>query len=493
MKYESTRGNHELVDSSEAIRQGMVSQGGLFVPVSFPKVDLESLVGLGYCDLATKIIGEFLTDFSKEELAEVIGKAYQSDHFDSEKVVPLKMINEKVGILELFHGPTAAFKDLALQLLPYLLTLSIQKQQLKEEVVILVATSGDTGKAALEGFKDVKGTRIIVFYPKDGVSLMQERQMVTTAGSNTSVIGVDGNFDDCQNMVKDIFGDKEFSQTLSESGFELSSANSINWGRLVPQIVYYFHAYNQMVENGSIAFYEEINVAVPTGNFGNILAAYYAKNMGLPIKTLICASNQNNVLTDFFKTGKYNRKREFFKTSSPSMDILISSNLERFLFHLLGSEKVVELYDNLSVEGEFSIDDIVVAQINEIIVSGYADEDEVKNEIKTMLKDEDYLMDPHTAVAMRVYKKYCENTGDRTPTVIDSTACPYKFVKSVYDAISDGNSDHDDFRLIGELKELSGVDIHPALKSVSSLPIKHDTNIKIADGRQIIKTVLQIE
>lgn len=493
MKYESTRGNHELVDSSEAIRQGMVPQGGLFVPVSIPKIDLASLVGLDYCALATKVIGEFLTDFSKEELAEVIGKAYQSSHFDNEKVVPLKMINDKVGILELFHGPTAAFKDLALQLLPHLLTLSIQKQQLKEEVVILVATSGDTGKAALEGFKDVKGTRIIVFYPKDGVSLMQERQMVTTAGSNTAVIGVEGNFDDCQNMVKDIFGDEDFSSQLSESGFELSSANSINWGRLVPQIVYYFHAYNQMVENGSIAFKDEINVTVPTGNFGNILAAYYAKRMGLPIKTLICASNRNNVLTDFFKTGRYNRKREFHKTSSPSMDILISSNLERFLFHLLGDAEVVKLYDGLSEKGEFSIDDAVISQINKIIESGYADEDEVKDEIRTMLQRDNYLMDPHTAVAMRVYKKYCEKTGDTTPTVVDSTASPYKFVKSVYDAISGVNSDHDDFRLIGELKEISGVDIHPALKSVASLEIKHDSNIKIAEGRQMIKTVLQID
>ncbi len=493
MKYESTRGNHELVDSSEAIRQGMVSQGGLFVPVDIPQIDLESLTGLGYCKLAEKIIGKFLTDFSKEELTDVIVQAYKSGHFDNEKVVPLKMINKTVGILELFHGPTAAFKDLALQLLPHLLTLSVKKQQSKKEVVILVATSGDTGKAALEGFKDVKNSRIIVFYPKDGVSLMQERQMVTTTGSNTSVIGVDGNFDDCQNMVKDIFGDKEFSSQLFEQGFELSSANSINWGRLVPQIVYYFHAYNQMVENGAIAFNDEINVTVPTGNFGNILAAYYAKRMGLPLKTLICASNQNNVLTDFFKTGKYNRNREFYKTSSPSMDILISSNLERFLFHFLGSDKVVELYDGLSTTGEFVIDDATVSQINEIIVSDYADEDEVSSEIKDVFENENYLMDPHTAVAMRVYNKYREKTGDVTPTVIDSTACPYKFVKSVYDAISGGNSNHDDFKLIGELKELSGFDIHPALKSVSSLPVKYDINIEIGDGRQAIKSILQID
>lgn len=494
MDYISTRGNYRIVKSASAIKTGMVPVGGLFVPDSIPQINIQKLKDLNYQDLAYEILNLYLTDFANSELKSYINKAYNSKHFNNTDIVPLHFINDTTAILELWHGPTAAFKDLALQIMPYFLTSAAKKAQSNKEIVILVATSGDTGKAALEGFKNVEGTRIIVFYPKDGVSDIQKRQMDTTDGNNTYVVAVDGNFDDCQTMVKNIFADAEFNKTLNNAGFELSSANSINWGRLVPQIIYYFYSYFQIAKAGKINIGDPINFSVPTGNFGNILAGYYAYQMGLPVKQFICASNINKVLTDFINTGVYDSKREFYRTSSPSMDILISSNLERFLFSINGNnpEKIQRWYNDLQLSGKFKIDNSTLKNIRKIFTAGFASEKEVSIIINRAFKNHHYLVDTHTAVAMNVTLKYREETGDNTLTIIASTASPFKFNKTVYSAITGDDSISDEFALLDKLSNISGVKIHRAVKGLDKLEIHHKSKTSISESRKVVKTILGV-
>ena len=439
MLYTSTRDNSVKVNSADAIVRGISADGGLFVPTEIPKIDasfISELVPLDYISRAKKVLKLYLTDFTDEEIAMCVEGAYKEGKFSSEKVAPLCKYNNEAEILELWRGPTCAFKDMALQLLPYLLTVSVKKTVSDKTIVILVATSGDTGKAALEGFKDVPGTKIMVFYPNDGVSPMQKLQMATQEGANVNVCAINGNFDDAQSGVKAIFTDKAVAEKLAENGMMFSSANSINWGRLVPQIVYYVSAYCDMIEKGNIKNGEPINVVVPTGNFGNILAAYYAEMMGVPIKKLICASNANNVLTDFLKSGTYDRNRKFFTTTSPSMDILISSNLERLLYHLTESdETVASLMKKLSEDGKYDIENDIFEKITALFDAGCCDDAMTKETIAKTYKN-GYLLDTHTSVAVNVYNAYVEKTGDRTPTVIASTANPYKFSAAVLGAVS---------------------------------------------------------
>ena len=434
--YKSTRSNDVEVTASQAILKGLADDGGLFVPESLPalEADMDTLAGMSYQETAYEVMRQFLTDFTEEELKDCIAKAYD-EKFDTKEIAPL-VKKDEAYYLELFHGKTIAFKDMALSILPHLLTTSAKKNQVKNEIVILTATSGDTGKAALAGFADVPGTKIIVFYPKNGVSPIQEKQMVTQKGANTFVVGIHGNFDDAQTGVKKMFGDKELAAQMDKAGYQFSSANSINIGRLVPQVVYYVYTYAKMYANGEVAKGEKINVVVPTGNFGNILAAYYAKNMGVPIDKLICASNDNKVLYDFFRTGTYDRNREFILTTSPSMDILISSNLERLIYKIAGADaaKDVTLMQNLAAEGKYEITDEMKAQLKDFY-GNYANEKETAEEIAEVYKKTGYIMDTHTAVASRVYRKYVAETGDQTKTVIASTASPYKFTRSVMDAI----------------------------------------------------------
>ena len=446
MKYKSTRSGAGFVSASEAICKGIAEDGGLFVPDHLPKYSYETLCqmkNLDYIGRAERILSDFLPDFTKEEIEECLSAAYAPDKFGGSNPAPLSLEqngSKNMYFLELWHGPTSAFKDMALQLLPQLLTKSMKKQCSSKEAVILVATSGDTGKAALEGFKDVDGTKMIVFYPENGVSPMQKLQMETQEGENVEVCGVSGNFDDAQTGVKKIFTDLELGQRLKEHDMLFSSANSINWGRLLPQIVYYFSSYCDLMNSGEIDYEgEKINIVVPTGNFGNILAAYYAKEMGLPVKKLICASNSNHVLTDFLKTGSYDRNREFHLTISPSMDILISSNLERLLYHLTGQDnnRVRAYMKSLSETGRYTVEEDVRKQLDELFYSGYCDDEKTKSAIKMMYDTENYLCDPHTAVAVEVYHEYVETTGDEeTPTILVSTASPYKFSRSVLEAIS---------------------------------------------------------
>ena len=498
MDYISTRGNSSPAKSSEAIVQGMVPRGGLFVPEKIPEADIQNLRHLSYQDLCCAIMDPYLTgafkDYTPEEIKEYAYSAYNTNKFDSDKIAPLFKLSDTTSILELWHGPTAAFKDLALQILPYFLTGGIRKLGRKKEVVILVATSGDTGKAALEGFKDVPGTRVIVFYPKNGVSKVQELQMLTTGGANTSVVGVKGNFDDCQTMVKDIFADSSYTTECSLRGFEFSSANSINWGRLLPQIVYYFWAYFEMVRQGSIEFGDSINACVPTGNFGNILAGFYAREMGLPIKTLICASNKNNVLTDFIRNGVYNRKREFFKTSSPSMDILISSNLERFLFEVTNHNphKISRWYEELAKTGEFKIDESSRQRIKNTMVGDFATEEETFAEIARVYKDKNYVLDPHTAVASAVYEKYRKETGDSTPVFICGTASPFKFNLAVYSALTGSSDETDEFAVAEKLTGFGGLKTPRSLAGLEKLPVRFDRVIAVKEGRQAIRSILGI-
>ena len=434
--YKSTRDAEKTVTASQAILKGLADDGGLFVPVSIPKlpVSLGELKEMTYQEIAYTVMKEFLTDFTEEELKSCIAKAYDSK-FDTEEIAPLAKV-EDAYYLELFHGATIAFKDMALSILPHLLTTSAKKNQVKNEIVILTATSGDTGKAALAGFADVEGTKIIVFYPKNGVSRVQELQMVTQKGDNTSVVAIHGNFDNAQSGVKAMFENKELEKELNEAGYQFSSANSINIGRLVPQVVYYVYAYAKLLQNEEIAEDEEINVVVPTGNFGNILAAYYAKNMGIPIAKLICASNENKVLYDFFQTGTYDRNREFVLTTSPSMDILISSNLERLIYKISGEDarKDTDLMTELKTKGSYAITGEMKANLADF-AAGYATEEQVAKTIHDVYEDTGYVMDTHTAVAATVYKAYREDSKDDRKTVIASTASPYKFAGSVMSAI----------------------------------------------------------
>ena len=492
--YKSTRGKEETVTASMAILKGLSEDGGLFVPTEIPKLDvpMDELAKMSYQETAYEVMKCFLTDFTEEELKTCINNAYDSK-FDTEKIAPL---HEACGayFLELFHGATIAFKDMALSILPHLMTTAAKKNHVKNEIVILTATSGDTGKAAMAGFADVPGTKIIVFYPKHGVSPIQEKQMVTQKGANTYVVGITGNFDDAQTAVKKMFNDHEMAAELDQAGFQFSSANSINIGRLVPQIVYYVYAYATLVRDGKIKDGQEINVVVPTGNFGNILAAYYAKQMGLPIHKLICASNENRVLYDFFRTGTYDRKRDFILTTSPSMDILISSNLERLIYRLTGenAEKCAELMKSLSEGGEYTITEEMKAQLGDFY-GNFCSEEETANTISEIYKDSNYVIDTHTAVAAGVYKKYVSETDDHLPTVIASTASPYKFTRSVMDALGEDHKDLDDFGLVDALSALSKVPVPRAVEEIRTAPVLHDKVVDAVDMPAAVKEILNIK
>lgn len=491
--YNSTRSKSAPVTASEAILKGLSEDGGLFVPDQIPAFDksFRELSEMTYGQAAYEVMKLYLSDFTEQELKDCIAKAYDSK-FDTEEIAPMTEA-DGVFFLELFHGPTIAFKDMALSILPHLLITSAKKNHIKNEIVILTATSGDTGKAALAGFADVEGTRIVVFYPKNGVSPIQEKQMITQKGKNTYVVGIHGNFDDAQTGVKSIFGDKELAVYMDEKGFQFSSANSINIGRLVPQIVYYVYAYVKLLKEERIKDGETINVVVPTGNFGNILAAFYAKQMGLPIGKLICASNKNKVLFDFFRTGTYDRNREFVLTSSPSMDILISSNLERLIYRLTGNDPEInkDFMTALGSSGAYSITEAMKENLQDFY-GNYADEEETAETICRLYEDTGYVIDTHTAVAACVYQKYRKETNDQTAAVIASTASPYKFTRSVMTAIDDRYREMEDFELVDELCRLSGTEIPEAIREIREAPILHDHVCEKAEMKQTVMDFLGI-
>lgn len=491
--YKSTRSDNVTITASQAILKGLASDGGLFVPTQLPKlnVSLEELSKMSYKETAYAVMKEFLTDFTEEELKSCIDKAYDSK-FDTEEIVPLVKA-EGAYYLELFHGATIAFKDMALSILPHLLTTSAKKNNVKNEIVILTATSGDTGKAALAGFADVPGTRIVVFYPKGGVSPIQEKQMVTQKGDNTFVVGIKGNFDQAQSGVKAIFGNKELEAEMDKAGFQFSSANSINIGRLVPQVVYYVYAYAKLLANGEITDGEKINVVVPTGNFGNILAAYYAKNMGLPIDKLICASNDNKVLYDFFTTGIYDKNREFILTTSPSMDILISSNLERLIYKIAGNDaaKNKELMTSLTTTGKYDITDDMRAELKDFY-GNYATEKETAEIIKDIYEKTGYIIDTHTAVAAVVSRKYLRDTNDTNKLVIASTASPFKFTRSVMNAINSKYDSMGDFELVDELSKIGNVKVPNAIEEIRNAKVLHDTVCEVDEMTDVVKKFLNI-
>ena len=489
--YKSTRNSSIRVSASQAILKGLSDEGGLFIPERIPTLDkpMEAFANMTYAEVAYEVMSRFYTDFTEEELKNCIARAYDSK-FDTDVIAPL-VEADGAYYLELFHGPTIAFKDMALSILPHLMITSARKNNVKNDIVILTATSGDTGKAALAGFAEVEGTKIIVFYPKNGVSAIQERQMVTQKGDNTFVVGIHGNFDDAQTGVKKIFADKEFAKELDEKGYQFSSANSINIGRLIPQVVYYVYAYAVMLKEERIAAGEKINVVVPTGNFGNILAAYLAKHMGVPIDKLVCASNHNKVLYDFFKTGEYNRNREFYLTTSPSMDILISSNLERLIYLIAGCDdaKNTELMQKLNSEGVYIISDDMKANLTDF-VGGFATEEETAKRIKELYEKTGYVLDTHTAVASYVYDQYVKETGDTNKTVIASTASPFKFGQSVMEAIDGSAHNEDMFELVETLSKTANVAIPNAVEELKTAPVLHE-NICEKDGmKDIIKEFL---
>ncbi len=488
--YNSTRSKDQKVTASQAILKGLSDEGGLFVPEQIPALDrsFEELKEMTYSQTAYEVMKLYLTDFTEQELKTCIARAYD-DKFDTREIAPIRKAKDAY-YLELFHGATIAFKDMALSILPHLLTTAAKKNHVANEIVILTATSGDTGKAALSGFADVEGTRIVVFYPKNGVSPIQEKQMVTQRGKNTYVVGIHGNFDDAQTGVKNIFGDRSLAEEMDEKGFQFSSANSINIGRLVPQIVYYVYAYAQLIKKGCIEGGEKINVTVPTGNFGNILAAFYAKQMGLPIDKLICASNENKVLFDFFRSGTYDRNRDFVLTSSPSMDILISSNLERLVYLIGGKDpdKNREWMASLSGEGSYTITDSMREKLADFY-GNYASEEETARTIRSMYEDTGYVIDPHTAVACCVYEKYRQETADHKPGIIVSTASPYKFTRSVMAAIGRDDSE-EDFALADKLSELSGVKIPNAVEEIRTAPILHDRVCEKNEMKQVVREIL---
>ena len=491
--YGSTRGGETGVTASQAVLKGLANDGGLYVPERIPTLDvtMDELSGMTYQETAYAVMKQFLTDYTEEELKYCISHAYD-EKFDTEEIAPLAKA-DGMYFLELFHGKTIAFKDMALSILPYLMTTAAKKNHAKNEIVILTATSGDTGKAAMAGFADVPGTRIIVFYPKNGVSRVQELQMLTQKGANTSVVGIEGNFDDAQTGVKKIFGDKEFAKELDAMGFQLSSANSINIGRLVPQVVYYVYAYAKLLANGEIAKDEKVNVVVPTGNFGNILAAYYAKNLGVPIAKLICASNDNKVLYDFFQTGTYDKNREFVLTTSPSMDILISSNLERLIYLICGedSEKTKELMEELKTTGKYTITLEMKEKLADF-AAGYSTEEETAESIHDTYQKTGYVMDTHTAVAAHVCGQYRAKSGDQTKCVIASTASPYKFVKSVMSAIDAENANADEFDLLPKLQEVSGVPMPQAIKDILDAKVLHDLECDADKMKDTVKGILGV-
>ena len=493
LMYHSTRNSSLKATASQAILQGLASDGGLYVPEAIPQMTtpIAELARMNYLDLAYEVLRLYLTDYSEEEIKGCINKAYD-DKFDTPDIAPLKKVGG-LHYLELFHGATIAFKDMALSILPHLLTTAARKNNISDEIVILTATSGDTGKAALAGFADVEGTRIIVFYPKDGVSSVQEKQMVTQKGDNTYVIGIRGNFDDAQTGVKKIFGDRDLEKRMSEAGYRFSSANSINIGRLLPQIIYYIYSYLELYRRNEILAEEKINFVVPTGNFGNILAAYYAKQMGLPIEKLICASNDNKVLFDFFKTGVYDRNREFILTISPSMDILISSNLERLIYHIADedSDKTMELMTALSTTGRYEITSDMRKKLDGF-VGGYATVDETMTAIHKVYIETGYVMDTHTAVAASVYAKYLDSDNDSTKTIIVSTASPYKFAESVLNAVGIKELPEDDYEQALILREISGIQIPGAMEEIHLADIKHDTVCETDRMRAKVEDILKI-
>lgn len=491
IKYQSTRSEGMEVTASQAILKGLAEDGGLFVPNQIPKLDLPltKIAEFSYQETAYEVMKLFFTDFTEEELKNCISRAYDFK-FDTKEIAPLV---EKDGsyYLELFHGATIAFKDMALSILPHLLTTSARKNHITNEIVILTATSGDTGKAALAGFADVEGTSIIVFYPKNGVSAIQERQMITQKGKNTKVVGITGNFDDAQSGVKAMFNNKDLAKAMDEKGYQFSSANSINIGRLVPQVVYYVYAYTRLLGQGAVRDGEAVNFVVPTGNFGNILAAFYAKNMGVPVAKLICASNENKVLYDFFETGVYDKNREFILTSSPSMDILISSNLERLIYQIAGKDAgaTADMMKALVTAGKYSITDEMKAQMQDFI-GGWADEQQTSAEIRRMYETAAYVMDTHTAVASAVYHDYRMRTGDGTKTVIASTASPYKFATSVMGAIDEKYQGMEDFALIDELCKTSGIAVPKAVEEIRTAPVLHDTVCETEDMQKTVEEIL---
>ncbi len=495
MNYKSTRNSMLSVPSAHAIRSGISKDGGLFVPESMPWLsynDLKNLAELDYVSRAADILGRFLSDFSADEIRSCVTKAYTREKFGTESIAPIYMLDPSTYLLELWHGPTCAFKDMALQILPHLLSHSIEKCGEKKTAVILVATSGDTGKAALDGFKDVPGTKIIVFYPKEGVSPMQKLQMTTQQGDNVYACAIDGNFDAAQSGVKAIFTDAEFNENLEKHGMMFSSANSINWGRLLPQIVYYVSAYADLLKNDRITCGEPINVVVPTGNFGNILAAYYAKKMGIPIGKLICASNANNVLTEFIKTGVYNRNRPFFTTISPSMDILISSNLERLLYDLSGcdDEKIRTWMQELSVSGSYQVDDYLKNSIGEYFWAGYCDDEKTKSTIKDIYSRYSYVCDPHTAVALNVYEQYKEETKDTSQTIIASTASPFKFAGDVLNAILGKKPEEDEALMLNELSKLAMCNPPKQISALFGLPVRFTQSCDKQKMKDVISKLL---
>lgn len=496
MNYQSTRNKSVSISSAEAIARGISADGGLFVPEQFPQVTkqwLEGLVELDYIGRAKAVLSLFLTDYSQEELDACVKGAYQGT-FENNDPAPLVTLSDSVSVLELWHGPTCAFKDMALQLLPHLLTRAARKTDSASTIVILVATSGDTGKAALEGFKDVEGTKILVFYPRDGVSDMQKLQMTTQEGENVSVCSVQGNFDDAQTGVKRIFTDPAMAKRLADGDMAFSSANSINWGRLVPQVVYYISSYVDLVQQGRIALGDAINVVVPTGNFGNILAGYYAKQMGLPIARFICASNANQVLTDFIRTGVYDRNRQFHTTMSPSMDILISSNLERLLFDLTGrnDQTIKEWMNQLKTTGRYEVSNEVKAKIQSLFYGATVDDEGTKSVIRNTFRQQGYLCDTHTAVALGAYEQYRKETGDATPTIIVSTASPYKFAPSVLSALEPVEDGMDDFALVRRLSELTTTKVPAPLSALQGKQPHFDQSCAPDTMEQVVLDMLHL-
>lgn len=485
MQFISTRDSSKKVTFSEALTQGLSVEGGLFVPESMPEIsqeEFESMLEMSYDERANLILGKFATDFTADEIAECTAKAYAK--FDGEPA-PLVKIDDGIYVLELFHGPTLAFKDMALTLFPQMLAKAREKVKMKEKILILVATSGDTGKAALEGFKDIEGIQILVFFPQEGVSQMQKLQMTTQEGENVGVIGIEGNFDDCQTGVKEIFGDKDFEREILKQGYNFSSANSINLGRLLPQIVYYFSSYLDLVYDEDISMGDEINFAVPTGNFGNILAGYYAKEMGLPIKKLVCASNSNNVLTEFFTTGKYDAKRNFFKTMSPSMDILISSNLERLLYEVCGKndETIKERMVSLKENGNFKVTTKELDILNETFFPSCANEDDTRKTISLFYEEYGYALDPHTAVGVYCQDEYAVQKGDYTNMVAIATASPYKFCQDVLSAIG-GKLNDNAFKNAKTLNSLTAVDVPTAISNLEFEDVRFTKVCKVSQMKQ---------
>ncbi|AGL01590.1 threonine synthase [Desulfoscipio gibsoniae] len=494
MLYTSTRGNYGPLPAAGAIKLGIAPDGGLFVPtdrVMLSVEDIQAMTHMSYQQRAANILGPYLADFTPNEIKRSVDNAYDAGSFDHPDVAPLVDLDAGLSVLELWHGPTCAFKDMALQILPHLLVKSMEKTDEDAGILILVATSGDTGKAALEGFKDVPRTAIMVFYPEKGVSQVQKMQMVTQEGGNVGVYAVRGNFDDTQSGVKAIFGDADMQHAAAERGYKFSSANSINWGRLVPQIVYYFSAYADLLARKRVQPGEAVNFVVPTGNFGNILAGFYAKQMGLPVHRLVCAANENNVLTDFIATGTYDRNRDFKRTISPSMDILISSNLERLLYELTGHDaaRVRQWMADLMAKGRYTVDDETREQVQSLFWSEYADDTATMSSIKDTHRRYGYVVDTHTAVGLYVYHRYRQSTGDERPTVVLSTASPFKFNASVARALlgEEQTSGRDEFELLQMLSDFSGLPVPPGLSGLSRRPVRHTT---VVDREQMPQAVL---